>query len=42
MIGDAQLPLIDIFKKRKVEFGFSLQNIKTVFDTFKLQPKLNI
>lgn len=30
------LPLKDLFINRKIEFGFSLQNIQTVFDTFHL------
>ena len=32
------LALVNIFKDRKIEFGFSLQNIQTVFETFQLQP----
>lgn len=31
------LPLVDMFKNREIEFGFSLQNIQTVFETFKIQ-----
>lgn len=32
------LPLVDMFSNREIEFGFSLQNIQTVFETFDLQP----
>ena len=32
------LPLKDLFINRKIEFGFSLQNIQTVFETLKIQP----
>lgn len=32
------LPLVDAFCNRKIEFGFTLQNIQTVFDSFKIQP----
>ncbi len=28
------LPLVNMFKNREIEFGFSLHNIKTVFDHF--------
>ncbi len=34
----SELPLIDLFRNRKIEFGFSLQNIQTVFETFDIQP----
>ena len=30
------LPLVNPFKNREIEFGFSLQNIKTVFETVGL------
>lgn len=30
------LPLVNAFKNREIEFGFSLQNIQTVFETFNL------
>lgn len=30
------LPLVNIFKNRQIEFGFSFQNIKTVFETFRV------
>ncbi|MFA6944277.1 MAG: recombinase family protein [Pedobacter sp.] len=30
------LPLVNAFKNREIEFGFSLQNIQTVFETFQL------
>ena len=33
-----KLPLVNAFKNREIEFGFSLQNIQTVFDTFGIQP----
>lgn len=33
------LPLVDAFKNREIEFGFSLQNIQTVFETFEIQPR---
>lgn len=32
----AWLPLVNAFRNREIEFGFSLQNIQTVFDTFHL------
>ncbi len=32
------LPLVDMFRNHKIEFGFSLQNIQTIFETFQLQP----
>lgn len=32
------LPLVNAFKNREIEFGFSLQNIKTLFETFQIQP----
>jgi len=32
------LPLVNAFKNREIEFGFSLTNIQTVFDAFRLQP----
>ncbi len=38
ILRQPQLPLVDIFKNRQIEFGFSLQNIKTVFETFQIQP----
>ena len=28
--------MVNAFKIREMEFGFSLQNIQTVFDTFNL------
>lgn len=31
------LPLVDMFRNREIEFGFSLQNIKMVFETFDIQ-----
>ncbi|HOX96448.1 MAG TPA: recombinase family protein [Candidatus Woesebacteria bacterium] len=34
----AWLPLVNAFKNREIKFGFSLQNIQTVFETFKIQP----
>lgn len=34
------LPLVNAFKNREIEFGFSLQNIQTVFETFKIQTQL--
>lgn len=30
------LPLVDMFRNREIEFGFSLHNIQTVFEAFKL------
>ncbi len=33
------LPLVNAFKNREIEFGFSLQNIQTVFETFEISPK---
>lgn len=32
------LPLVNAFRNREIEFGFSLQNIQTVFETFQIQP----
>ena len=32
------VPLVDMFSNREIEFGFSLQNIQTVFETFDIQP----
>lgn len=32
------LPLVNAFKNREIEFGFSLQNIQTVFETLAIQP----
>lgn len=32
------LPLKDLFCNHKLEFDFTLQNIQTVFETFKIQP----
>lgn len=32
------LPLVDMFKNQEIEFGFSLANIQTVFQTFEIQP----
>ena len=32
------LPLVDVFRNREIEFGFSLQNIQTVFETLEIQP----
>lgn len=34
------LPLLNMFRNRELEFGFSLQNIKTVFEAFQIQPAL--
>lgn len=34
------LPLVDMFKNQEIEFGFSLTNIQTVFQTFQIQPQL--
>jgi hypothetical protein len=31
------LPLVNAFKNREIEFGFSLQNIQTVFETFNIR-----
>jgi hypothetical protein len=30
------VPLVDAFKNKKIEFGYSLNNIQTVFETFGL------
>lgn len=38
LIYQIWLPLIDAFRNKEIEFGFSLQNIQTVFETFQLQP----
>jgi hypothetical protein len=32
------LPLVDAFRNREIEFSFSLQNIRTVFDAFDIKP----
>lgn len=32
------LRLVDAFCNRKIEFGFTLQNIQTVFETFEITP----
>ena len=32
------LPQVNAFKNREIESGFSLLHIKTVLDSFKLQP----
>ncbi len=32
------LPLINAFRNREIEFGFSLNHIQTVFDAFGLKP----
>jgi len=32
-----QLPLIDVFRNKEIEFGFSLQNIQTVFKNADLK-----
>ena len=32
------LPLKDLSRNRKIEFGFTFQNIQTVFDSFKILP----
>jgi len=32
----AWLPLVDAFRNREIEFGFSLQNVRTVFETIGL------
>ena len=37
-VDPCMLPLVDAFKNREIEFGFSLQNIQTVFETFGIQP----
>lgn len=34
----AWLPLINAFMNREIEFGFTFQNIQTVFESFKAQP----
>jgi len=33
----SKAPLVDIFRNREIEFGFSIKNIQTVFDSFKIQ-----
>jgi len=34
------LPLINAFMNREIEFGFTFQNIQTVFEGFKIAPSL--
>ena len=34
-IGITWLPLVDVFSNREIEFGFTLQNIKTLADAFQ-------
>lgn len=36
ILRDPMLPLVDIFRNQEIEFGFSLQNIKTVYETLQL------
>lgn len=35
-VGPIGLPLVDAFRNKEMEFGFSLQNITTVFESFGL------
>jgi len=36
--GKIQVPLINAFLNKEIEFGFTFQNIQTVFESFKIQP----
>ena len=30
------LPLVDLFRNKEIDFGFSLQNIQTVFESLQI------
>lgn len=36
------LPLVDMFRNREIEFGVNLTNIKTLFETYHVQPVFTV